>query len=61
MILTVHDSVVLECLLDEGDQIAKEIADFGAPFMSELFDIEMGVDIDRWDKTRWNPQATVAV
>lgn len=61
MILTVHDSVVLECRLDEGDQIAREIADFGAPFMSELFDIEMGVDIDRWDKTRWNiPTAAAA-
>jgi DNA polymerase I-like protein with 3'-5' exonuclease and polymerase domains len=48
MILTVHDSVVLECLLDEGDQIASEIAAFGAELMTDLFDTEMKVDTDRW-------------
>lgn len=47
LILTVHDSVYLECPIDEGDQIAKECAEWGAALMTELFHIEMRMDIDR--------------
>lgn len=47
-ILVVHDSIVMECLLDEGDQIAAEVAEFGAAMMTELFGTEMKVDVDRW-------------
>jgi DNA polymerase I-like protein with 3'-5' exonuclease and polymerase domains len=48
MILTVHDSIVLEALLDEGDELARDVAAFGEEMMSELFDTEMKVDIDVW-------------
>jgi DNA polymerase I-like protein with 3'-5' exonuclease and polymerase domains len=48
MILTVHDSVVLEAPLDEGDEVAQEIAKWGADFMTDLFNTPMGVDVDRW-------------
>lgn len=47
-VLTIHDSVVLEAPLDEGDGVASEIADWGASFMTEVFDTEMKVDVDRW-------------
>lgn len=47
-ILTVHDSLVLEAPLDEGDQVAAEIATYGAELMTELFSTEMKVDVDRW-------------
>jgi len=48
MILTVHDSVVLECPLDEGDEIARLVADRGAAMASEVFKTDMKVDTDRW-------------
>lgn len=48
MILTVHDSVVLEAPLDEGDQLAREVAARGAEMATDLFKIEMKVDTDRW-------------
>lgn len=48
MILTVHDSVVMEAPLDEGQPVAEEIAAFGAEFMTDIFGIEMKVDIDGW-------------
>lgn len=49
LILTVHDSTVLEMPLDEGDQIAAEIAAWGGELMTNLFGIEMSMDTDRWD------------
>lgn len=48
LILTVHDSVVLEAPLDEGDQLAAEVAAFGASLMTEIFGVMMKVDTDRW-------------
>lgn len=48
LVLTVHDSLVLEAPLDEGDQVAAEIAASGAQMMTELFSTEMKVDVDRW-------------
>lgn len=48
LILTVHDSVVFEFPLDEGDAISKDIAAAGAKLMTDLFDIEMLMDTDRW-------------
>lgn len=48
MILTVHDSIVLECPLDEGDEIASQVAEYGAELMTEIFGIQMIVDIDRY-------------
>jgi DNA polymerase I-like protein with 3'-5' exonuclease and polymerase domains len=50
LLLTVHDSLLLEMRPDEGDQVAQEIAAFGAEWATEIFDIEMKVDVDRWDK-----------
>lgn len=47
-ILTVHDSVLLECPLDEGDQVASEVAAYGAKLFTDLFKIDMSVDTDRW-------------
>ncbi len=63
MVLTVHDSVVLDAPLDEGDQVAAEIAEFGSELMTDIFSIDMSVDIDRWDKTAvrdYGKQATAA-
>lgn len=48
LILTIHDSLVLECKLDEGDQIAREVAAFGVELFSNAFSIDMRVDTDRW-------------
>lgn len=48
MVLTIHDSVVLEAPLDEGQQIAVEIGAFGSELMTDLFRTPMNVDIDRW-------------
>jgi DNA polymerase I-like protein with 3'-5' exonuclease and polymerase domains len=48
IILTVHDSIVMECRLDEGDQIAAEVAEYGATMMTDLFGTTMKVDVDRW-------------
>ena len=47
-VLTVHDSIILEAPLDEGDQIAAEVAEWGADFMTEVFNTQMTVDVDRW-------------
>lgn len=49
-VLTVHDSIVLEAPLDEGDDVAAEVATHGAALMTDLFSTEMKVDTDRWDK-----------
>lgn len=48
MILTVHDSVVLEAPLGEGDEAAAAVATRGAEMATELFKTEMKVDVDRW-------------
>jgi DNA polymerase I-like protein with 3'-5' exonuclease and polymerase domains len=47
-ILTVHDSIVIEAPLSEGQPVAEEIAAFGAEFMTNIFGIEMKVDVDGW-------------
>jgi DNA polymerase I-like protein with 3'-5' exonuclease and polymerase domains len=49
MILTVHDSILLECPLDEGDEIARQVAEYGAELFTEAFQTPMRVDIDRWE------------
>lgn len=46
MILTIHDSVLLEAPLDEGQQVASEVAAYGGELMTELFDVPMKCDID---------------
>jgi DNA polymerase I-like protein with 3'-5' exonuclease and polymerase domains len=53
LILTVHDSVVLEAPLDEGDGLSEEIAAAGAKLMTSLFmgegeDVQMIVDVERY-------------
>jgi hypothetical protein len=40
--------VLLEAREDEGDQVAEQIAAFGAELMTGLFAVEMKVDVDRW-------------
>lgn len=50
MVLTVHDSILLECRLDEGDHVAGEVAAYGAELFTGAFQIEMKVDVDRWDR-----------
>jgi DNA polymerase I-like protein with 3'-5' exonuclease and polymerase domains len=47
-ILSIHDSLVLECLLDEGDSIAAEVAEHGRQLFTDMFKTEMKVDVDRW-------------
>lgn len=48
LVLTVHDSVVLEADLDEGDSIAATVAEYGQEMFSNLFDTPMPVDVGRW-------------
>jgi DNA polymerase I-like protein with 3'-5' exonuclease and polymerase domains len=48
MVLTIHDSIVLEAPLDEGDDLAARVAEYGRDMTTELFGIEMKVDVDRW-------------
>jgi hypothetical protein len=50
MLLTVHDSLLLECDPDEGEEICTDIAAWGAEVASNLFDIEMKVDVEQWQK-----------
>lgn len=52
LVLMIHDSLVLECLLDEGDEIAQEVAAYGRELATNCFETEMKVDIDRWDRER---------
>jgi DNA polymerase I-like protein with 3'-5' exonuclease and polymerase domains len=48
MILTIHDSIVMEMREDEGDEVAEEVAAYTAEFASELFKVEMKCDIGMW-------------
>lgn len=48
VILTVHDSLVIEALEDEGDEVAEQIAAYGRELFTSTFDTPMKVDIDRW-------------
>lgn len=48
MVLTIHDSLVMECPLDEGDQVCAEVSAMGAELMTGLFDIEMRLDVERY-------------
>lgn len=48
LVLTIHDSLVLDIPADEGDQVCDEIATAGGDMMSNLFDIEMSMDKDRY-------------
>lgn len=50
MVLTIHDSILMEAPLDEGDQIALEVAAYGAELFTDAFQIEMKVDVDRWGR-----------
>ena len=50
LVLTVHDSLVLELPEDGGETVAKEVADLGSRRGTELFKIEMPVDVGRWHK-----------
>lgn len=48
LILTVHDSLMLECHESEGQEIAEDCAAWAARRATDLFDIEMRADVDRW-------------
>lgn len=48
MLLTVHDSLLLEFPLDEGDQRCERIGAWAVEMASNIFDTEMKVDIGRW-------------
>jgi DNA polymerase-1 len=48
MVLTVHDSVVLEAPLDEGDELAAEVAVHTGELMTELFGVPMLCDHERY-------------
>ncbi len=50
MVLTIHDSILLEAPLDEGDQVSREVAAYGAELFTDAFQIEMKVDVDRWGR-----------
>jgi DNA polymerase-1 len=47
LVLTVHDSIVLELPEESGDKIAAEVAAFSAERATALFDIDMPVEVDR--------------
>lgn len=48
VILTIHDSIVIEAPLDTGQGVAEQISAYGAELMSDIFGVKMKVDIDRW-------------
>jgi DNA polymerase-1 len=48
MVLTVHDSVVLETDEGQGEEAAEGIAELGARMFGEVFRIEGKVDYGRW-------------
>lgn len=53
MILTIHDSLLLELPLDTGEATAKQVANRGSEMATDLFmreetGVVMPVDIDRW-------------
>jgi len=48
IVQTVHDSIVLELPVNEGDRIANEIAADGARRATEIFGLTMKVDVDRY-------------
>jgi DNA polymerase I-like protein with 3'-5' exonuclease and polymerase domains len=48
MVLTVHDSIVLECPLELGDALAEEIAEFTGRFATEIFGVTMLCDHERY-------------
>lgn len=50
LVLTVHDSLMLEASLDEGDELAAEVAAYAAARATELFNTEMRVDVSRWSE-----------
>lgn len=50
LILTVHDSLVLELPVSEAPEIAQEVAGAGAARATDLFGIEMKVDVSPWHK-----------
>jgi hypothetical protein len=50
MVLTVHDSIMLEAPLDEGDELAAAVAERTAEMATELFRVGMICDHDRWDR-----------
>jgi len=47
-VLNVHDSIVLEAPLDEGDQLAEAVAAHTAVIATDLFGVEMKCDHDRY-------------
>lgn len=52
ILLTVHDSLLLELDEDNAEETAAEIAALGGTMGTELFKVRMGVDYHRWDYTR---------
>lgn len=48
MVLTVHDSILLDMPASEGESVAREVAEAGERRATELFGVEMPVDIERW-------------
>jgi DNA polymerase-1 len=48
LVLTVHDSVVLEIPEAEGEKVAKEVAERSSDIASDLFDLSMPVDYERY-------------
>lgn len=47
LVLTVHDSLVLECKEDEGDQIAAGVCEYAAELLTPLFGLPMSMDSGR--------------
>lgn len=48
MILTVHDSILLELPLDSGQDTASKVALYGKLLGESLFNINMPIDVERW-------------
>ncbi len=48
MVMTIHDSIWLECPEDEGDGISAEVAEWVGEFATELFDFPMSMDTERY-------------
>lgn len=48
MLLTVHDSILLEIDKEGASETVERVADLGATMATELFGVEMKVDSERW-------------
>lgn len=48
VLLSVHDSIIMELPVEDEDRIAKEVIDIGERLGTEMFDVRMVVEGEKW-------------